>query len=88
MALVPHFRIQARAERVVTSSSAPGLAGDGSSSVRRARLEGIRTRSVSFPSAFSQGLFKVRCAGQYVMLERSEASLPGWALRLFASLKD
>ena len=27
---------------------------------------------------------QVRRAGQYVMLERSEASLPGWALTLFA----
>ena len=40
------------------------------------------------PSALKkQCLSKVRRAGQYVMLERSEASLPGWPLRLFTSLK-
>ena len=30
----------------------------------------------------------MRRAALYVMLERSEASLPGWALGLFASLKS
>ncbi len=47
------------------------------------------SRGLSLPRLGSGRVFsKCVAAGQYVMLERSEASLPGWALRLFASLKS